>query len=128
MSDHRSPPVSANGHEVVAALSLAAIVLIVFWRASGNGFVDFDDRQYVVQNQDLSKGLTWQGLSWAFTTFHAGNWHPLTWLSLMLDFRLYGLAPRGFHVTNVFLHALNAVLIFWAFRVLTGHIWRSAAV
>jgi hypothetical protein len=94
----------------------------------GFDFVSYDDPHYIYENAQVRRGLTWEGVSWAFTTGQAGNYHPLTWLSLMLDRSLFGDGPRGFHRTNVLLHAANAALLLLALRALTGSTWRSAAV
>jgi tetratricopeptide (TPR) repeat protein len=92
------------------------------------GFIYFDDDVYVTQNIHLQSGITTDGLRWAFTTTYFGLWNPLTWLSLMLDYRIFGLNAGGYHWTNVILHILNAVLLFFLLRILTGAEWRSAFV
>src|SRR5262249_49348239 len=74
----------------------------------------------------VQNGLTWDSLRWAFTTAHAYNWHPLTWLSHMADCELYGLNPAGHHLTSLLLHAANSVLVFLLLRRMTGAQWRSA--
>ena len=84
------------------------------------GFVHFDDDVYVFENAQVSKGLTSDGLGWAFTTGHAANWHPVTWLSHMADVELFGLKPMGHHLTSLLLHALNAILLFFVLYRLTG--------
>jgi tetratricopeptide (TPR) repeat protein len=81
---------------------LVLIILVVFWQGVKNDFTHFDDNQYVTENEHVQAGLTWKNLLWAFTTTHSVNWHPLTWLSHMLDCQLYGLNPAGHHLTNVF--------------------------
>jgi tetratricopeptide (TPR) repeat protein len=91
-------------------------------------FVSFDDYHYVRNNPNVHVGLSVEGLSWAFTNFYAIHWHPLTWLSLQLDYELHGLNPRGFHLTNLLLHAANAVLLFLALRWSTGNVWPAAVV
>ena len=90
-------------------------------------FVQYDDQQYVTENPQVQAGLSFAGLRWAFG-FHAGNWHPLAWLSHMLDCQIYGANPAGHHLTSILLHAANAVLLFLALRRLTGATWRSAIV
>ena len=107
---------------------LAVMTFAVFARALGNGFVNFDDTTYVTRNPQVQAGLTWKGTAWAFTTTCAANWHPLTWLSLQLDQQLYGLDPRGYHLTSVLIHCGNAVLAFLVLRSMTGSLWRSAIV
>src|SRR6202030_858627 len=83
---------------------------------------------YVYKNPQVFRGLTSEGIIWAFTQSHAANWHPLTWLSHMLDCQLYGLSPGGHHLTNVLLHSANAILLFLVLRQMTGSLWRSAFV
>ncbi|HSV27099.1 MAG TPA: hypothetical protein VLH60_04320, partial [Sedimentisphaerales bacterium] len=78
----------------VAAL-LAAAVIAAFWGVSGNDFIYFDDAQYITENDFIKDGLSWNVVKWALTAGHAGNWHPLTWLSHALDIELFGLDPTG---------------------------------
>ena len=102
---------------------------LVFGETARFDFVNFDDDAYVYENPQVAKGTTAEGLTWAFTQVHAGNWHPLTWLSHMLDCRLYGLErPGGHHLTNVLLHAATAVLLFLAIKKMSGRTWPSAVV
>ena len=103
-----------------ASLALAGLVFLAFGGALDCGFVRFDDHVYVFENPQVAGGLTAAGVRWAFTTGHASNWHPLTWLSHMSDVELYGLEPAGHHATSVFLHALNAILLFLILRTMTG--------
>lgn len=108
-----------------ASLLLAGLVVLAFGGALRCGFVHFDDPLYVFENVQVSKGLTPDGIRWAFTTGHAANWHPLTWLSHMADVDLYGLAPAGHHATSLLLHALNAILLFSVLRGMTGRFFLS---
>jgi tetratricopeptide (TPR) repeat protein len=110
---------------VLGGLFLAPLLL--FGRAAEFPFLNYDDQLYVYTNTHVRGGLTRENAAWAFTTFETGNWHPLTWLSLQLDATLFG-ADRaaGFHLTNVLLHAANAVLLFLALRGMTDALWRSA--
>jgi tetratricopeptide (TPR) repeat protein len=103
-------------------------VLVAFWPLNQCGFVNIDDPVYVTENPHTLSGITLQGLRWAFSTFHAGFWHPLTWLSLMMDYQLYGLNPGGYHLTNLLLHIASTLLLFGLFRRLTGAIWPSAFI
>ncbi len=112
----------------VICLVLAAITLAVFGQTAWHQFINFDDDEYVVNNPAVTQGLTFQGVAWAFTHFHAANWHPLTWLSHMLDCELYGLQPGGHHLTNVLLHTGAAMALFLALQRMTGALWRSAFV
>ena len=107
-----------------ALLGLLALGLAAYAPSFGHGFVFFDDPVYVYENEVVSQGLTVPGAVWAFG-FHASNWHPLTWLSHMLDVELFGLEPGGHHVVSFLLHALNATLFFLALRTMTGAVWTS---
>ncbi len=107
---------------------LATIVWVVFGQTLRHEFVGFDDDLYVHENPVVQKGLTWDGLRWALTYGKIGHWHPLTWLSHMLDCQLYGLQAGGHHLTNVLLHAATAILLFLVLRQMTGFPWRSAFV
>ena len=93
-----------------------------------NGFVNFDDPDYVTENQVVLHGLTWPGIQWAFSTGHSSNWHPLTWISHMADCQLFQANPAGHHLVNVLLHAANAALLFVLWRRLTGLSWPSAVI
>jgi tetratricopeptide (TPR) repeat protein len=114
--------------ELLIAGLLVAASFAVFGPACRNGFVDLDDDDYVTENRHVQAGLTGAGIRWALTTTHAANWHPLTWSSLQLDRQLFGPEPWGFHLTNLLLHASNAVLLFLALGRMTGTLWRSACV
>jgi tetratricopeptide (TPR) repeat protein len=107
---------------------LAAAVWITFGQTLRYEFVNYDDDRYVYDNPDVNHGLTLAGLASAFTRTHVGNWHPLTMISHMLDCQLYRLRPWGHHLTNVWLHAAAAIVLFLALRHLTGAFWRSAFV
>ena len=109
-------------------LILITAVLLVYWQVGDHEFINYDDNVYITDNAQVQKGLTSKGIIWAFTTSHTGNWHPLTWISHMLDCELYGLNPRGHHLTNVLLHMANAILLFVVLRWMTGAIWRSGLV
>jgi hypothetical protein len=111
---------------VVCGFLLLAVAL-VFGQTVRHEFVNIDDPVYVYENTQVACGLTAQGIAWAFTTGHAGNWHPLTWLSHILDCQLYGLKwPGGHHLTNVLLHAATATLLFLALWQMTCQLWPSA--
>ncbi len=115
--------------KLLICLLLVAAVAGVYGRTLGFDFVNFDDPDYVSDNPVVSRGLTSQGLAWAFTTHCAQNWHPLTWLSLMVDVSVHGPdSARGFHLTNLLLHAASVILLFLLLGSLTGAFWRSALV
>ena len=107
---------------VIGGFLLLAVVL-VFGRTVGYEFVNYDDDQYVSDNPRLTRGLSTEGIAWAFTTTRCGNWHPVTWLSYLLDYQLYGLDPWGYHLTNVLLHAATAILLFLVLWRMTGDLW-----
>src|SRR3972149_3559607 len=122
-------PRTENPYAVLAVSGFPLLaVLIVFGQTLRHDFVNYDDRLYVYENPYVTHGLTTQGIVWAFTSKHASNWHPLTWLSHMLDCQLFGLAPWGPHLVNVLLHAATAILLFLVLRRMTGDLWPSAFV
>jgi len=108
-------------------LALGLATLALYLPSVGHEFIDYDDQQYVTDNLRVRAGLGWESVGWAFG-YHAGNWHPLTWLSHMLDCQLYGLKAGGHHLTNLLLHAVNAMLLFLGLSRMTKILWRSAAV
>ncbi len=111
-------------------LSFVLIVLSValYYPVKSHPFVNYDDNVYVVENLHVQNGLTWETVSWAFSSYDAGNWHPITWLSHALDFQMYDQDPAGHHQTSLLLHALNAVLLFWVLWRATGYAGRSFVV
>jgi len=109
-------------------LLLALITLLVYLPAARDGFINFDDQDYVTENSVVQKGLTWTGIKWAFTTGHASNWHPITWLSHMADCELFGLNAGAHHSVNALFHTANAVLLLLLLFRLTGALWPSAFV
>ena len=118
-----------RGRTTAAALLLAALTVGLFLPAVDHGFIVFDDDAYVTENPRVLGGLTRDGLVWAFSeTSRAGNWHPLTWLSHMLDVQLFGLDARGHHLANILFHAAGSVVLFLLLRSLTGDGGRSLLV
>ena len=109
-------------------LLLFVLTVLVYWQTGGHGFINFDDTEYLYENPYLKLGFTPAGIKWAFTTFHASNWHPLTWLSHLVDVQCYGMHPFGHHITGVIWHAANALLLFWLLVRLTGLPGRSLVV
>ena len=109
-------------------LLLGAVTLAVYWPVIHCDFLNYDDPDYFTANPHVQTGLTSANIVWAFTTGHASNWHPLTWLSLMLDAEWFGQEPAGPHFTNLLFHAANTVLLFLLLRRLTAATWRSALV
>jgi len=118
---------TVNARRFLIGAGLALAVVAVYSRAARYDFVELDDRGYVVDNAMVQRGLTAEGVAWAFTTFRQANWHPLTWISLMADASIGGSGPRVFHMTNVALHAAATVLLFLLLARLTGCGGPSAA-
>jgi len=115
-----------SGLIVLLAFATAALAALPYLVGGLNrAFVVLDDAVYVYENSHVRDGLAWEGIRWAFSTFNAHNWHPLTWLSHMLDATLFGLDARGHHLVSILLHALNTALLFVVLTRLTGALWRS---
>jgi len=119
---------SRQKQRVILSLFLVALVLAFYNPVAHNGFVFFDDSPYIVKNAHIQGGLTWSAITWSFSTFEQGNWHPLTWMSHALDVQLFGLNPAGHHYVSLLLHACNAVLIFLILEAATGLMWPSLMV
>jgi protein O-mannosyl-transferase len=119
---------SPTSRTIGLALVLAACVFAVYIPVIHNSFLNYDDNVYITINPPVIAGLTLDTVKWAFTTFHAENYHPLTWMSHALDCQLFGLNPAGHHEVNVLLQAANAVLVFLLLQSLTGFTWRSLFV
>jgi tetratricopeptide (TPR) repeat protein len=107
---------------------LVLVTMALYWPVTRYDFINLDDSAYVTENSHVQHGLTRDNVVWAFTNLEAGFWHPLTWLSYLLDYQTYGLRPGGFHLTNLLLHAASTILLFLALRRMTGAVWRSALV
>jgi protein O-mannosyl-transferase len=124
-----SPQLLASGWKtMVCCLLLVAATVLVYCPIHLNRFVEYDDQQYIYQNPHIQQGFTWNSIGWAFTTGHAANWHPVTWLSHMLDWQLFGPQPAGPHLVNLFLHIANSLLLLLVFYRMTHALWRSALV
>lgn len=107
---------------------LAALTLVSLWPVLDNDFINFDDPEYITENPRVTSGLTWDNVVWAFGSRHAGNWHPLTWISHMVDVQLFDVKPKGHHLTNLLLHLVNTWLLFLVLRSMTNSVWPSALV
>jgi protein O-mannosyl-transferase len=114
--------------ELLVCLFLVISILAVYWQVRNYPFVNYDDRPYVTQNKYVLDGLTLKSIAWCFTAVHSSNWHPLTWLSHMLDCQLYGMNPGEHHLTNVLFHILNTLLLFFVLKKMTGDFWQSSFV
>ena len=107
---------------ILICLFLVIAAVIVYGPMLGHDFVYFDDNHYVAENTHVKAGLTANNIKWAFSTLHLEFWHPLTWLSLMLDTQLFGVNPGGYLFTNLLLHIFNSLLLFIFFRRATGSV------
>ena len=114
--------------EIWVCLLLVLATAAVYYQVAKFDFINFDTDQYVYANSFVKEGLTVNSIRWAFSTMHVSNWHPLTWLSHMLDIELYGLAPGRHHLTNVLFHIANTLLLFGVLRRMTGSLWRTGLV
>ena len=123
-----SPKVKSRCVRLWICLALAAATAAVYWPVSRFEFVNLDDPDYVTANPFVTQGLTWSGFLWAFQTSHAANWHPLTWLSHMLDVQFFGLEAGWHHLVNLLFHIANTLLLYLVLRRMTGTLWRSALV
>jgi tetratricopeptide (TPR) repeat protein len=112
-------------------LALAILTVITFWSLKDCGFINLDDNFYVYENAYVQSGLNWSSIGQAFSSELvkiSTNWHPVTWLSLMLDYQIFGLNPQGFHLVNLLFHVLNTILLFLVLRRMTKTLWPSAFV
>ena len=116
---------------LLICIVLTLLTFVAFERVRHNDFVDYDDDAYITKNPHVATGLTWENIRWAFAFSeegHCGNWHPLTFLSHMLDCQLFGLKPAWHHLTNLFFHIINTLLLFAVLKRMTGTLWPSAFV
>jgi len=122
-------PKTRKMHAALIAVLLIVITIVAYRHAPECGFLRcFDDETYVTDNYHLTRGLA-HGVAWAFgSEYRAANWHPLTWISLLVDYQLYGLDPRGYHITNVLIHIANTLLLFVVLVRMTGAEWKSGFV
>jgi len=127
-ASHAAPVVAYNLRNVAVAVALAVLVAVIYTQVRTHQFIDFDDPAYVSKNEHVLGGLTWSNVVWAFTTTHASNWHPLTWISHMIDVQLFGVDAGAHLLVNAALHALNCILLFLFLQLATGAMWRSAMV
>lgn len=114
--------------DLLISLFLVMAILAVYLQVRNHDFINFDDDLYVTINPHVQAGLTLDSITWAFTSTRASNWHPLTWLSHMLDCQIYGMNPGQHHLTNVLFHILNTLLLFFVFMRMTKDLWQSGFV
>jgi Flp pilus assembly protein TadD len=120
--------ISFKKQNLIVYIFLVIVTIAVYWQVNQHNFINCDDPVYVTDNLHVQSGITLDGFRWAFSTTYAEFWHPLTWLSLMLDYQFYGLNAGGYHLTNLILHILSTLLLFWLFNRMTKMVWRSAFV
>lgn len=113
---------------ILISLVLALVTFVVFYQVHSFKFVNYDDNVYVYENPHIQEGLTPESIKWAFATGYANFWHPLTWLSHMLDWQLFGANPAGHHLTALFFHIANTLLLFIVLNKMTQAPWQSAFV
>lgn len=114
--------------KLLISVFLIIIIFLVYGQTINYGFINIDDELYVTGNDRVKEGINIENIFWAFTTTHAANWHPLTWLSLLIDSSLFGLSAGGYHFTNLLLHLANSLLLFFLLSRLTGSTYKSAFV
>jgi Flp pilus assembly protein TadD len=119
---------TANWLTLLVALLLTAVTFGIYWPVVHHQFINFDDLGYIIQNPHVRAGFSWANVEWAFTSGYGSNWHPLTWLSHMLDCQLYSLNAGKHHLTNLLFHTANTVLLFLLLKRVTHTLWRSAFV
>jgi hypothetical protein len=119
---------SARTRTLVLSLLLALVTLAVYRPIVHNAFINVDDNGYITENNGVHAGLSLATLKWALTTFDCENWHPVTWLSHVVDWQLFGKNAAGHHYMSVLIHALNAILLFLLLQRATGFTWRSLIV
>jgi hypothetical protein len=117
----------AIDHKLSSILCVALVIgtIALYCPLLWHGFINYDDPDYILNNPHVNTGLTWPNIVWALKSSYAANWHPLTWISHMLDCQLFGLNASGHHLVNVFFHTANAALLFNLLRRMTGSVWRS---
>ncbi|MGD0785160.1 MAG: tetratricopeptide repeat protein [Sedimentisphaerales bacterium] len=113
---------------ILICVFLIAAIVAVYWPVYFHKFLKYDDDLYVTNNINIHSGLNFKSIHWAFTAGYASNWHPVTWISHMLDWQLYGNWAGGHHLTNVFFHILNTLILFYVLMRMTGAVWPSAFV
>jgi protein O-mannosyl-transferase len=135
------PPMDRRGTTIALCIGLFVLIVGLYAQTAGHKFTVCDDNVYIYEKPQIVSGLTWKNVVWAFSDAHEGNWHPLTWISHMLDWQMFSQGswepenhvyktswPGGHHLVGMFLHCANAVLLFLALRLLTGTLWPSFLV
>ena len=124
------PQVAGSERRLVifVALILALATAVAYWPVTGHDFVGYDDPRYLTRNEIVKKGFGAESIAYAFQSDDGGNWHPLTWFTIMLDVELFGLDPSGHHASNAVYHIIATLLLFAVLYSWTGAVWRSAFV
>ena len=117
-----------TGMDICICLFLVVATFAAYWQINTHDFIGYDDDKYLTQNRYVNQGMSKESIVWAFKSTHASNWHPLTWLSHMLDVELFGMNPGAHHLTNLLFHILNTLLLFILFRRMSAHVWQSGMV
>jgi len=120
--------ISPSRQKLIVYIVLTVVTLAVYWQVNQYDFINLDDEVYVIQNSHIQSKISMEGLRWAFNTKDGNLWHPLIWLSFICDYQLHGLNAGGYHLTNLILHIMSTLLLFWLFNRMTGAIWRSAFI
>jgi tetratricopeptide (TPR) repeat protein len=113
---------------ILICTALVLVTLAVYWQVGNHQFLTYDDDVYIARNSHVSKGLTSANLIWAFTSVEQCNWHPVTWISHLIDVQLFGMNPRGHHLANVFYHCLASALLYCLLVLMTSRVWQSAFI
>jgi Flp pilus assembly protein TadD len=121
-------PSHSRNQSFLIAVGLIAITVALYYPVGSHGFLNYDDEVYVFNNLHVKAGLHWATVRWAFSSFYASNWHPLTWLSHALDCQLFGVNPGPQHLVNLLLHVINVLLLCYVLQQATGWVGRSAMV
>ena len=129
-SERRSGVKPANSYrnDLLIAAALAVVTMAVYGQVISHQFINYDDDIYIHNNPIVMQGLTLKGIGWAFTTFHASNWHPLTWLSHMFDVQLFGLSAGKHLLMSALIHVANTLLLYFFLKRVTRARWQSAIV
>jgi len=129
-TNNRSKEFIIKHRDILVCLFLVMATLAVYWQVQNYDFTDLDDNVYIYENRHVQEGLTLESITWAFTdgTLISNYWHPLTWISHILDFQFYGMNSGWHHLTNLLFHIANTLLLFLVFRKMTGSLWQSGFV
>lgn len=112
----------------IVCFFLVVITLVAYWQLPTHDFLNLDDSGYITQNMHVKEGITWNNIAWAFSCTDVAYWHPLTWLSHMMDSQLFGMNSSMHHLMNLFFHIANSLLLFFLFNRMTGCLWKSAFI